>query len=400
MTREELLAEVKESFDEMVAVRRHLHQNPELSFKEYQTTEYIISQLREAGINEISRPAKTGVVARIRGGSPGITAAFRADIDALPIREDNDLPFCSVHDGVMHACGHDGHTAIQLAAARILNRHREELKGDVLLIFQHAEEVPPGGGIEMKEAGVMEGVDLLFGLHLSSSYPTGCFGVKSGVLTSATDCFEIDIVGKGGHSSMPEATVDPVVLGAEVILSLQTVVSRRIRALEPLVLSVCQVNAGDAYNIIPEEFHIRGSLRTFSEETREKVPRMMEEICDGITRSAGAGYRFRFEKGYASVVNDTALAKETEDLLISLYGEDCIVHIDPLMPGEDFSALQGTCPAFFVEVGTGNPAKDTCYPHHNPHYRMDEDGMLYGAGYLVSCAMSHLGALQDGRQRT
>ena len=393
MTKTQLLAEVRDSFEKMTAIRRHLHQNPELSFKEFNTTEYIIGQLKEIGIEAISRPTATGVVARIRGGEPGPTIAFRADIDALPIQEDNDLPFRSVCDGVMHACGHDGHTAMQLTAAEILNRHREELKGDVLLIFQHAEEVPPGGGIEMKKAGVMEGVDLLFGLHLSSSFPTGCFGVRSGVLTSATDCFEIDIVGKGGHSSMPETAVDPVVLGAEVILSLQTVVSRRIRAMEPMVLSVCQVNAGDAYNIIPEEFHIRGSLRTFSEETRENVPRMMEEICDGITRSAGGTYRFRFEKGYASVVNDAALTKETEELLISLYGEDCILHIDPLMPGEDFSALQGTCPAFFVEVGTGNPAKDTCYPHHNPHYRMDEEGMLYGTGYLVAAALSHLGVL-------
>ena len=394
MLREQILQEVKDSFDELKEMRRFLHREPELSFKEYKTTEYIIKKLEEAGIKDIVRPTNTGAVARIRGDYPGKTVAFRADIDALPIKEENDLPFCSVNPGVMHACGHDGHTAMLLCAAKILQAHREELHGDVLLIFQHAEELPPGGGVEMKRAGVMEGVDLLFGLHLSSSYPTGCFGIKSGVLTSATDCFEIDIVGKGGHSSMPETTIDPVVLSAQVILALQTVVARRIRALEPAVLSVCQVNAGEAYNIIPEEVHLRGSLRTFSEKSREEIPQMMEQICDGITRSAGGSCRFRLEKGYASVVNDEELTKKTEELLISLYGEKSILHIDPLMPGEDFSALQGTCPACFVEIGAGNPDKGTCWPHHNPKYRMDEDAMLSGTGYMLVSALYHLEALE------
>ncbi len=384
--------ELDELFPQIVAWRRHLHRHPELSFQEHQTTAYLEEQLRALGVTEIARPTRTGLVARITGGRPGRTIAIRADIDALPIQEENDLPFASENPGAMHACGHDGHAAMLLAAAALAVRHAPALCGELVCIFQHAEEIPPGGAAELYAAGVMNEVDELYGCHLSSNFPTGTFGVRAGALTAATDRFDITIQGKGGHSSMPEVCVDPIVTGAEVIAALQTVVARNLRALDPAVLSVCQVSAGDAYNIIPQEMAITGSLRTFSEEVRSQVPVLMERIARGICAAHGAECVFSFERGYASVQNDPALTRRVEEGLVQWFGADHILHIEPLMPGEDFSALQKDCPACFIEIGTRNPALGTDKPHHNPAYRMDEEGLRWGAGLLLSIVAERLGS--------
>lgn len=383
---------VDENMQQMIEDRRYLHQNPEMSFEEYGTTEYLLRKLAKAGIEDLKRPSKTGVVATIHGAYPGKTVAIRADIDALPIEENNDLEFCSVNKGVMHACGHDGHAAMLLTAARIFKEHEKEMHGNVVCIFQHAEEVPPGGAAELYEAGVMKGVDELYGLHLSSNFPTGTYGIRAGALTSATDRFDIKIIGKGGHSSMPEQSIDPIVIGAQVILALQTILSRRIAAFEPAVMSVCQVNAGDAYNIIPGEMTLTGSVRTFSEEMRSRMEEMIGTTADGIARSAGATCEYTYERGYSSVVNDEKLTADVEELLKGLWGEEAILHINPIMPGEDFSALQKDCPACFVEIGTADEAKKTTFPHHNPNYRMDEEGLRYGLSYLIATIFDRLQA--------
>ena len=238
----------------------------------------------------------------------------------------------------------------------------------------------------------MEGVDELYGLHLSSNFPTGTYGVRAGALTSATDRFDIRVIGKGGHSSMPEQSIDPIVTGAEIIVALQSILSRRVAAFEPAVLSVCQVNAGDAYNIIPGEMTLTGSTRTFSEEMRGKMEVMIEEIVSGITKSAGASYEFKFERGYSSVINDKELTENVEQQLKKLWGEESILHINPIMPGEDFSALQKNCPACFVEIGTADEEKHTTFPHHNPNYRMDEEGLRYGLSYLLVMIFDRLRA--------
>lgn len=383
--------ELDELFPQTVQWRRHLHRHAELSFQEYQTTSYLEERLLELGCMEIARPTKTGLVARIKGGRPGRTIAIRADIDALPIQEQNDLPFASENPGVMHACGHDGHAAMLLTVAGLAARHASELCGELVCIFQHAEELPPGGAAELYAAGVMDGVDELYGCHLSSNFPTGTFGVRSGALTAATDRFDIKILGKGGHSSMPEVCIDPIVTGAQVITALQNVVARNLRALDPVVLSVCQVSAGDAYNIIPQEMTITGSLRTFSEEVRDRVPVLIERIARGICAANGADCSFAFERGYATVQNDPALTQKVEEGLVKWFGAEHILPIEPLMPGEDFSALQKNCPACFVEIGTRNPALGTDKPHHNPAYRMDEEGLRWGAGLLASIVAERLG---------
>lgn len=373
---------VLEIESQMIDWRRQFHAKPELSFEEYETTDFLIKELEKISGITLERPTKTGVVAILKGAKPGPTIALRADIDALPIHEETAVPFASTVDGVMHACGHDGHAAMQLAAVSLLAKERESLCGEVRFLFQHAEELPPGGAIEMAAAGVMDGVSELYGIHLSSSFPTGTFGVRPGALTSATDRFDIKIFGKGGHSAFPETCIDPIVLAAQVITSLQTIVSRRIRAVEPAVVSICMIEAGQAYNIIPGEVTLTGSTRTFDRETRKKLPDIMEQIVRGICESGGADYSFEFTLGYASVINDNALTQECRQVIEKSFTKDAVLEIDPLMPGEDFSALQENCPAFFVELGAGDKAKGCDIPHHNSRYCLDEDSLKYGLEYL------------------
>lgn len=381
-----LLNEVKELHPQIIEWRRHFHQNAELSFEEYKTSDFIEEKLKSFGNIEILRPTKTGVIGKIHGKGKGPVIALRADIDALPMTETNDLPFVSVNKEAMHSCGHDGHAAMLLGIARIFSRRTEELNGTLVCIFQHAEELPPGGAIEMVRAGVMEGVDEIYGIHLSSNYPTGKFGVVSGALTSATDRFDIKVIGKGGHSSMPEQCVDPIVAAAQIVMGLQNILSRRISAYETAVLSVCQIHGGDAYNIIPGEVTITGSVRTFSKELRSRMPEMIKEISGGIAASMGAECEVSYEKGYDSVINDEALTDTAREVIADWFGQDAVLEIKPVMPGEDFSAFTEAagCPGVFIEIGTRNDEKGTTRPHHNTAYLMDEDGLYYGAGFFAA----------------
>ncbi|MEA4972748.1 N-acetyldiaminopimelate deacetylase [bioreactor metagenome] len=382
----ELINEVKQMHTQIIDWRRHFHQNAELSFQEYKTSDFIEEQLKSFGNIEISRPTKTGVIAKIHGKSNGPTIALRADIDALPMTETNDLPYVSVNKEAMHSCGHDGHAAILLGIAKIFSEKTEQLSGTLVCIFQHAEELPPGGAIELVKAGVMEGVDEIYGLHLSSNYPTGKFGVVSGALTSATDRFDIKVIGKGGHSSLPEQCVDPIVTASQIVMGLQNIVARRISAYEKAVLSVCQIHGGDAYNIIPGQVMITGSVRTFSKDLRSKMPEMIAEISDGIAKSNGAVCEASYEPGYDSVMNDEALIDIAREVITDWFGIDAVLEIQPVMPGEDFSAFTEAtgCPGCFIEIGTRNEEKGTTRPHHNTAYLMDEDGLYYGMGLFAA----------------
>ena len=381
-----LLNEVKQLHEQIIEWRRHFHQNAELSFEEYKTSDFIEEKLKSFGNIEISRPTKTGVIGKIYGKKEGPVIALRADIDALPMTETNDLPFVSVNKGAMHSCGHDGHAAMLLGIAKLFSEKTEQLKGTLVCIFQHAEEVPPGGAIEMVRAGVMEGVDEIYGIHLSSNYPTGKFGVVSGPLTSATDRFDIKVIGKGGHSSLPEQCVDPIVAAAQIVTGLQNIVARRISAYDTAVLSVCQIHGGDAYNIIPGEVTITGSVRTFSKELRNNMPVMIKEISDGIAASMGAKCEVSYERAYDSVINDEALTDTAREVIADWFGQEAVLEIQPVMPGEDFSAFTEAagCPGVFVEIGTRNEEKGTTRPHHNTTYLMDEDGLYYGTAFFAA----------------
>lgn len=367
----------------LIEWRRHLHAYPEVSFEEVETTAYIAKALMEMGVDAIDRPTKTGLVAHVRGTKPGLptVVGVRADIDALPMPEHGDLPYRSTVENVMHACGHDGHTAMLLGLASLLTDAKDSFCGEIRLIFQHAEELPPGGAIELMRAGVADGVDAMLGLHLSSNFDTGVFGVKGGVLTANVDRFDVTVTGKGGHCAFPEQCSDPVLAASETVLALQSIVSRRIAASEPAVVSVCEIHGGTAYNIIPDEVKLTASVRSFGEDTRRLIEREARKICEGVAAAHGCTAEFIWEPGYPSVINDERMTKLASDRISARFGNDRLLQIGCIMPGEDYSYFLDGRPGFFVELGTRNAEKQTDRPHHNPNYRMDEDALKIGLQY-------------------
>ncbi len=376
-------AAVQKCKDEVIAWRRHFHKYPELSFQEFKTSDYIEERLKEFGGFEISRPTKTGVVARIFGtkeGKPRIIG-IRGDIDALPMPEHTDFPFTSTVPNVMHSCAHDGHAAMVLGIAKVLCENQDQFCGEGRLIFQHAEESPPGGAIEMVRAGVVDGVELMLGIHLSSNWDTGKFGLRPGPTTANADRFDITITGKGGHCSFPEQCIDVVVTGSQLVMALQTIASRKTPHSDPVVLSICQMNAGTAYNILPNTMQLIGSTRCFGPETRAWLKNEIETITRGITQSAGASYEYVFTEGYPSIVNDPDLTAIAEDQILTRFGSDYVEYIDQLMPGEDFPYFLDGRPGCFLQLGTRNEAIGADMPHHNPKYVMDEEGMQFGVQY-------------------
>ncbi len=387
-------AEVRAIEQDLIAWRRHMHQNPELSFEETQTTEYLEELLRGFGADKIVRPTKTGLVAHVFGKKAGEHAAiaFRADIDALPIAEENELSFCSRNAGVMHACGHDGHAAMLLALARLLCEHHESFCGEARLVFQHAEELPPGGAIELVQAGALAGAEAALGLHLSSNFDTGVFGLKSGVLTANVDRFTVKVTGRGGHCAFPEQCADPLLAASEIVLSLQSIVSRKISATEPAVVSVCEFHAGSAYNIIPNEAVLNASVRSFGEGTRRLIEREARNVCECISRAHGCEAVFEWFCGYPSVVNDEKLTQTATSVIEDRFTKANVQQIGVIMPGEDFSYMLEGRPGFFVELGTRNAQLAADAPHHNPRYRMDESALLFGVQYQYDIAR----ALLDG----
>ena len=389
--------EVRAIEPDLIRWRRHLHQHPEVSFEETQTTLWLEQRLREMGIDAIDRPTKTGLVAHIFGTKPGKPAvvAFRADIDALPMQEDNDLPYASANAGAMHACGHDGHAAMLLSLARLLHDHRASFCGEARLIFQHAEELPPGGAIELVRAGALEGAEAVLGLHLSSAFESGMFALKEGVLTSNVDRFTVTVTGRGGHCAFPEQCADPLLAASEIVIALQSIVSRRIPANEPAVVSVCEFHAGTAYNIIPNEAVLNASVRSFGAQTRQLIEREARTICESVAAAHGCTARLDWFDGYPSVVNDAKLTTEAERVIVERFGAAQTQTIGVIMPGEDFSYMLAGRPGFFVELGTRNAEKQTDAPHHNPRYRLDEDALVYGVQYQYDFAR----ALLDGTRR-
>jgi len=389
--------EVRALEPDVIAWRRHMHRFPEVSFEETQTTRFLEELLRRFGADEIGRPAETGLVARVFGKKAGRPAvvAFRADIDALPMQEENDLPYRSAHAGVMHACGHDGHAAMLLGLARLLCEQRESFCGEARLIFQHAEELPPGGAAELVRAGALDGAEAALGLHLSSNFDTGVFALKRGVLTSNVDRFSVTVTGRGGHCAFPEQCADPLLAASGMVTALQSIVSRRVPATEPAVVSVCEFHAGTAYNIIPSEARLNASVRSFGADTRRLIEREARRICGGIAAAHGCTADLEWHEGYPSVVNDARLADEAERLVAVRFGAERIRPIGVILPGEDFSYMLDGRPGFFVELGARNAALLCDQPHHNPRYRMDEAALLCGVQYQYDFAR----ALLDGTRR-
>jgi len=388
--------EVINEFNNTVSYRRDIHKNPELSFNEFKTADYIEETLKSFGPGlEIYRPTPTSVIAILKTGKKGPILASRADIDALPINEENDLDFKSTNKGVMHACGHDGHTAIQLSTIKLLLEHKEELKGELRFIFQHAEELPPGGAIEIVNTDAIKGVDEFFGYHLTSNFETGKLGWTKGILTASTDGFVIEINGKGGHSSFPQQCIDPIPIAAQIVMAIQTIVSRNCDPNDMLVISICTINGGIAYNIIPESVKLTGSVRTFSKTARNIAKTRIGEISEGIAKANNASIKYEYNLGYNSVYNEENLSNYVKSFVNENLPNCTLFDMDPISPGEDFCYFSEVRPSFFMEIGARCEEKGIVFPHHNPKYLLDENALAIGVEYLTKLFINRSNSISD-----
>ncbi len=351
---------------------------------------FVEETLESFGGLEVTRPTETSVMGRLAGDGPGRTIALRADIDALPIAEENTFEFASERPGVMHACGHDGHTAMLLAVAQILSGMRKDIPGEVRFLFQHAEELIPGGARDLVAAGVMEGVDAVVGCHLMSTLESGKVAVIVGPAMAAADMFTLTICGKGGHGAFPHETVDPVAVAAQVVTNLQHVVSRQVDPLERGVVSVTRIAGGTADNVIPSTVELGGTVRTFSQAMREHIRDAMERVVRGVTEAHGATYSLEYRVGYDAVDNDASVASVVGAAARDELGADGVVDIPPIMGGDDFSAYQREAPGAYFFVGTRSDGTGSTFPHHHPRFTVDERTLSAGIGIFVRSALSLL----------
>lgn len=376
--------------DTVIGWRRYLHQHPEVSFHEERTAQFVHDTLTELGGLEITRPTKTSVVARLIGLQPGPILAIRADMDALPITELNEVEYASQNPGVMHACGHDGHTSMLLGAATVLTGLRDRLHGEVRFIFQHAEEDYPGGAQEMVDVGVMDGVDMVIGAHLWLPMPVGKVGVKAGPLMAAPDVFRLVVRGAGGHAALPHETVDSIAVAAQVVTNLQHIVARNVDPLDNAVVSVTRFNAGTASNVIPGSAELAGTVRTFDAGLRARIPELMERIIRGVTEAHGATYELTVQRSYRPVVNDEKATAFLRRVVEDAVGADALVEARPCMGGEDFSAFQQRAPGSFFFIGARNEERGIVHPHHHERFDIDERALESGVAIFVAAALDHL----------
>lgn len=388
-----MLKEIHKAIDnlypEMVDIRRHLHQNPELSFQEYKTAQFIANFYDELGIPYKKEVGGNGVVATLTGAKPGKTIALRADFDALPIQDAKDVPYKSKVDGVMHACGHDGHTATLLALAKVMKSFQNELSGTIVFLHQHAEEYAPGGAKPMIEAGVLEEVDAVFGTHLWATTPLGTIQSAKNVIMAGADRFEITIQGQGGHGAYPHETKDSIVIGAQLITQLQQITSRRIDPLETAVLTIGIFEAGNAFNVIADTAKLVGTVRYLNSDIQEQVIQEMEKIIKGVCIANECTYKFDYVKGYPPVINHANVVELVLNEASKLPDVQKVEEIIPVMGGEDFAYyLQERPGAFFF---TGAEKEGNHYPHHHPHFDFDERAMPIAAKTLISAYFAYQG---------
>jgi amidohydrolase len=388
------LDEAQGLFDELVAIRRDLHQHPELGFQEYRTSRVVAEKLSALGYEVITGVAETGVVGLLPGGQPGAgTVLLRFDMDALPIQEANDVPYRSQTPGVMHACGHDGHVAIGLGVATILARHRDELGGTVKLMFQPAEE-GLGGADRMIAEGVLADPrpDAAFAVHVSSTEPIGTAAMSVGPMMAAADKLQIVVYGKGGHAAHPEQATDAVLVAAHIVVALQTIVSRNLSADDAGVITVGSLQAGTASNVIAETATLTGSIRSFEPGVRELLHRRIQEVAEGIAAALGARAEVVITRGVNPTVNAEAPTLLVRDIASALLGGEQVRTNYRTLGAEDFSAVLDAVPGAFVFVGARNEARGLTAPHHNPHFDFDEACLPTGVALLCEAAVQTLRA--------
>lgn len=385
---QEILIHAREILDYVIEMRRDFHKYPETGFQEIRTAGVIVEELRKLGFDVQTDIAKTGVVGTLQVNGATGTVAFRADMDALPITEENALEFKSRNEGIAHACGHDANMAMLLGTAKLIVRMRDRLKRRVKLIFQPCEEQHPGGAKLMVEQGILHDIDEIYGLHIEPNIPSGTFGLRAGATMAATDRIVITIIGKGGHASTPHLCVDPIVIAAEVILAIQTIVSRKVNPLSPCVVSLCQISGGTTFNVIPDRVRIIGTVRTLAKELRYRMPLLIEETIKGITSLNNALYQFEYLKGHPPLYNPRPQIDFVQNKIIELFGSKSVEKIDPKMGGEDFSYYLEKIKGAYFFLGSGNLEKGTNQPLHSSHFLIDEEVLYMGPALFTYIACS------------
>ena len=380
--------------EELVAIRRHLHAHPELSYQEDETARFISKKLDEMGISHVGQIGGNGIVASI-GTQGGKVVALRGDMDALPILEENDVPYASKNKGVMHACGHDVHTTCLLGAASVLKSMESDLNGLVQLIFQPAEERIPGGASLMIKDGILKNPDiqLIFGQHVFPDMEVGHVGFKEGMYMASADELYFTVKGKGGHAALPHTCIDPVLIASHLIVALQQMVSRRARADMPTVLSIGKVEAKGATNIIPDKVQLEGTMRTMNEELRDKMHKEIEQLANHLCKSMGAEVDIEIRKGYPSLVNDPKVTNWAKSKAIEVLGDDKVHDLPIRMTAEDFAYFAQEVPACFYRLGTSNKAAGIGAPLHTSRFDVDEDALVIGTSLMSTFAAKALDEL-------
>ncbi len=403
---------VEELAAEIIGYRHQIHENPELGNREFATAALVASHLESLGIEVQTGVAHTGVVGILRGGRPGPVIAVRADMDALPVTEDTPFPFKSLvrteylgqEVGVMHACGHDIHTSVQMGVASILASMRDEIPGTIKFIFQPAEEGPPPGEEGGADLMVAEGVMTnprpvaVFGLHTFAEMAVGTVGYTSGPALAAVDHFRIDIKGRQAHGAAPHLSVDPVVMASQVIMALQTIRSRNLHPLQPSVVTVGIVKGGTRFNIIPAEVYLEGTVRTYDPDVRDTVERRMGEILDGITRAAGGSFELDYERGTPATINNVALTEQMVPTLQRVFGEENVIELEPTMGGEDFAYFANEVPGFFFRLGMVAPGT-TSGGHHTPTFLADDASVTHGMRAMATVLIDFMEQWVEGSDR-
>lgn len=384
----EILERAYELQDKLKGWRRDFHQHPELGFEEFRTSKIVAEHLKSLGIEATSNIGKTGVVGLIKGKSDGPTIALRADMDALPMEDRKTVEYRSQNPGKAHACGHDAHTSMLMGAAQLLSEMAPPEKGNIKLIFQPAEE-GLGGAPAMISDGVLLNpeVDTIAGLHIDSMLASGTLAVVRNLAMAAADTFDVKITGVGGHAARPHHTVDSITVAAQVISTLQHIVSRQIDPLDSTVITIGKIEGGSAYNIIAPEVTFIGTVRTLNPEVRKEIPERMEKVIKGVTESLGADYEFDYHMGYPSVINDDQMVDLVEQTANELVGPGNFQYIKPTMGGEDFSFYTNQVPGVFFRLGA---SRDEIYPHHHPLFDINDDILPLGSAALVQLALNYL----------
>ncbi|HVA33349.1 MAG TPA: amidohydrolase [Candidatus Baltobacteraceae bacterium] len=376
--------------DELIAYRRYFHEHPELSLEEVETAEFIERELRDCGFDHIrTGVARTGILATLRGAKPGPVTLLRADMDALPVTEESDVAYRSQRNGVMHACGHDGHMAILLAAARALAKRRAEIPGTLVFCFQPGEEGLAGNKLMIDE-GALENphVDRTFALHLYSGLDVGKVGIRDGAFFASSDRFDIELIGKGGHGAMPQSSIDPIVAGAQLVTMLQTIASREAAPKDPVVVTVGSLHAGTTFNVIPDRAQLLGTVRAFNAELRQSIPKRIERLLDGLCAAMRLEYQFDYQWGYPPTVNDRGANDVVRTVAAHVVGEANVVDPhDIVMWAEDMAFMQEQRPGAYFIVGVRGPSKGV-EPQHSARYDIDETALDVGFKMMVGIGLA------------